>query len=211
MLADSFVFPSRYSLWMTLFSIVLGVICLAAILSIGQPRSVSSSRRRRVRPLEYTPLGMVHTGLTILVGFLAINLRPGGLLSARPGMCGVIAELVLVGLLGLIVASGILSELTLREIRVAWRPLPVRDEGIIGGELELRAGRFPAYCIDVGMGEPACNSRGLLAVLQEDPHTMTYQWPAKGGPDAVLRPRSVSTSFPFGLFRKTRFLLDEKD
>lgn len=174
--------------------------------SLSEPHPVSrtssrpSSWRRRFRfprHLRITREGKYYTGITFGVGLVAVNTGNN------------LLYLLLGTLLALIVVSGILSELSLRHLRVA-RRLPRRAQ--VGRphvvEIEVRNDkrRVPSYAIeveDLRIHQSADKRCFFLKVSPESVQVAAYRrTPARRGLERHSGFR-VATRFPFGFFEKS--------
>jgi uncharacterized protein (DUF58 family) len=156
---------------------------------------------RRVRPprrLKITREGKFFVGITLGVGFAAIN-TANNLLYLLLGM-----------LLALIVVSGIMSELSLRDLTVV-RRLPLRAQvgraHLVEIEVFNHKGRVPSYAIeveDLRSGQPADKRCFFLKISPRSAQVAAYRrTPSKRGRDVHVGFR-IATRFPFGLFEKSR-------
>src|SRR6516164_11866860 len=156
---------------------------------------------RRVRPprrLKFTREGKFFVGITLGVGFAAIN-TANNLLYLLLGM-----------LLALIVVSGIMSELSLRDLTVV-RRLPLRAQvgraHLVEIEVFNHKGRVPSYAIeveDLRAGQPADKRCFFLKISPKSAQVAAYRrTPARRGRDRHTGFR-IATRFPFGLFEKSR-------
>src|SRR5579883_2163107 len=157
--------------------------------------------RRRMRPprrLKFTREGKFFVGITLGVGFAAIN-TANNLLYLLLGM-----------LLALIVVSGIMSELSLRDLTVV-RRLPLRAQAgrahLVEIEVYNHKARVPSYAIeveDLRAGQPADKRCFFLKISPSSAQVAAYRrTPAKRGRDVHVDFR-IATRFPFGLFEKSR-------
>jgi hypothetical protein len=142
------------------------------------------------RRLQHTRRGRCFTALSIGVGFVGINTGSATLFT------------VLGALLGLIVASGILSELSLRGLRVAWRTVPASTVGPTPALFVINEGAFPAYALEVRTGRRLQVCSRVLVVSPRSEQRTTAA--AIANADAAdLRWVCITTEFPFGLFKKS--------
>jgi uncharacterized protein (DUF58 family) len=159
------------------------------------------SRWRAVRPprrLKFTREGKFFVGITLGVGFAAIN-TGNNLLYLLLGM-----------LLALIVVSGLMSELSLRDLTVV-RRLPLRAQvgraHLVEIEVFNHKGRTPSYAIeveDLRAGQPADKRCFFLKISPKSAQVAAYRrTPARRGRDRHVGFR-IATRFPFGLFEKSR-------
>jgi uncharacterized protein (DUF58 family) len=150
------------------------------------------------RRLKFTREGKFFVGITLGVGFAAIN-TGNNLLYLLLGM-----------LLALIVVSGLMSELSLRDLTVV-RRLPLRAQVKRGHLVEIEVfnhkGRTPSYAIeveDLRAGQPADKRCFFLKISPKSAQVAAYRRiPSKRGRDRHVGFR-IATRFPFGLFEKSR-------
>jgi uncharacterized protein (DUF58 family) len=156
---------------------------------------------RRFRPprkLKFTREGKYFLGITLGVGFAAIN-TGNNLLYLLLGM-----------LLSLIVLSGVMSELSLRDLNVV-RRLPTRAQvgraHLVEIEVFNRKKRIPSYAIeveDLRAGQPADKRCFFLKISPNSAQVAAYRRsPQRRGRDRHIGFR-IATRFPFGLFEKSR-------
>jgi uncharacterized protein (DUF58 family) len=157
--------------------------------------------RRRMRPprrLKFTREGKFFVGITLGVGFAAVN-TANNLLYLLLGM-----------LLALIVVSGLMSELSLRDLTVV-RRLPLRAQvgraHLVEIEVFNHKGKVPSYAIeveDLRAGQPADKRCFFLKISPRSAQVAAYRrTPLKRGRDHHVGFR-IATRFPFGLFEKSR-------
>lgn len=157
-----------------------------------------SRRLRLPRRLRITREGKYYVGITLGVGFAAIN-TGNNLLYLLLGL-----------LLALIVISGVLSEMSLRHLRIT-RRLPRRAQverpHIVEIEVFNQKRRAPSYAIEVEdlRASQAADKRCFyLKVSPQSAQVAAYRrTPARRGMDTHIGFR-VATRFPFGLFEKSR-------
>lgn len=160
-----------------------------------------STWRQRMRPprrLKFTREGKFFVGITLGVGFAAIN-TANNLLYLLLGM-----------LLALIVVSGIMSELSLRDLTVV-RRLPLRAQvgraHLVEIEVFNHKSRVPSYAIeveDLRAGQPADKRCFFLKISPKSAQVAAYRrTPTRRGRDVHVGFR-IATRFPFGLFEKSR-------
>jgi uncharacterized protein (DUF58 family) len=150
------------------------------------------------RRLKFTREGKFFVGITLGVGFAAIN-TGNNLLYLLLGM-----------LLALIVVSGLMSELSLRDLTVV-RRLPLRAQVGRGHLVEIEVfnhkARTPSYAIeveDLRAGQPADKRCFFLKISPKSAQVAAYRRiPSKRGRDRHIGFR-IATRFPFGLFEKSR-------
>lgn len=156
---------------------------------------------RRFRPprrLKFTREGKFFVGITLGVGFAAIN-TANNLLYLLLGM-----------LLALIVVSGLMSELSLRDLTVV-RRLPLRAQvgraHLVEIEVFNHKARVPSYAIeveDLRAGQAADKRCFFLKISPRSAQVAAYRrTPVKRGRDMHMGFR-IATRFPFGLFEKSR-------
>ena len=150
------------------------------------------------RRLKLTRDGKYFIGITFGVGFVAVA-TANNLLYLMLGM-----------LLSLIVVSGVLSEMSLRHLRVA-RRLPARAQvgrpHLVEIEVHNDKKRMPSYAIeveDLRAGQPADKRCFFLKISPRSAQVAAYRrTPARRGLDRHTGFR-IATRFPFGFFEKSR-------
>ena len=171
---------------------------------MGESESTGTKLRRfasRLKPprrLKVTREGKYFIAVTFGVGFVAI-LTANNLLYVLLGI-----------LLSLIVVSGMLSEASLRNLRVT-RKLPHRAQvgrrHLVEIEVHNDKQRMPSYAIeveDLRAGQPADKRCFFLKVSPGASQVAAYQRiPGRRGLDQHIGFR-VATRFPFGFFEKSR-------
>jgi uncharacterized protein (DUF58 family) len=166
-----------------------------------------SRLKRRIFPrgLTFTREGKVYVGVTLGVGFAAVNTGNNLLF------------LVLGLMLGLIIVSGILSELTLRGIEVR-RRAPRRTEAKVPFAVELALKNNKGHSASFGVelrdeidGEPFRRRCFFLRVGSGEERSVAYRCELPRRGRVVFEGTIVSTRFPFGFFEKRRYveLFDE--
>ena len=153
---------------------------------------------RPPRRLKFTREGKFFVGITLGVGFAAIN-TANNLLYLLLGM-----------LLALIVVSGLMSEVSLRDLTVV-RRLPLRAQvgraHLVEIEVFNHKKRVPSYAIeveDLRFGQPADKRCFFLKISPKSAQVAAYRrTPSKRGRDLHVGFR-IATRFPFGLFEKSR-------
>ncbi|XXT18907.1 DUF58 domain-containing protein [Sorangium sp. So ce429] len=178
--------------------------------SRGEGEKASSWTRllfalRPPRKLKFTREGKYYLGITLGVGFAAIN-TGNNLLYLLLGM-----------LLSLIVVSGVMSDLSLRHLTVT-RRLPARAQvgraHLVEIEVYNHKKRVPSYAIeveDLRAGQPADKRCFFLKISPSSAQVAAYRrTPAKRGRDRHTGFR-IATRFPFGLFEKSREVEAEGD
>jgi uncharacterized protein (DUF58 family) len=150
------------------------------------------------RKLKFTREGKFFLGITLGVGFAAVN-TGNNLLYLMLGL-----------LLALIVVSGLMSELSLRDLTVV-RRLPLRAQvgrpHLVEIEVFNHKGRVPSYAIeveDLRAGQPADKRCFFLKISPKSAQVAAYRrTPNRRGVDKHTGFR-IATRFPFGLFEKSR-------
>jgi uncharacterized protein (DUF58 family) len=157
-------------------------------------------RLKLPRRLEFTREGKYFVGITLGVGFAAIN-TGNNLLYLLLGM-----------MLSLIIASGVLSEMSLRGLEVTRQP-PARIHAgrafLMGIGLTNTKHRLPSFSIEV---EDLVEERPLdkkcyflkLPAGRAQQTSYRHRFARRGR--YVFTGFRISTKFPFGLFRKSRLL-----
>jgi uncharacterized protein (DUF58 family) len=162
---------------------------------------IVSRLKRGMRPprrLKFTREGKFFVGITLGVGFAAVN-TANNLLYLLLGM-----------LLALIVVSGLMSELSLRDLTVV-RRLPLRAQvgraHLVEIEVFNHKQKVPSYAIeveDLRAGQPADKRCFFLKISPRSAQVAAYRrTPVKRGRDRHVGFR-IATRFPFGLFEKSR-------
>ncbi len=166
--------------------------------AVGRLLARVSSRFRPPRKLKLTREGKYFIAVTFGVGFAAIN-TGNNLLYLLLGM-----------LLSLIIVSGVMSELSLRELSVIRRLPPRAQVGrphLVEIEVFNHKRRVPSYAIeieDLRAGQPADKRCFFLKISPRSTQVAAYRrTPARRGRDRHIGFR-VATRFPFGLFEKSR-------
>jgi len=152
---------------------------------------------RPPRKLRFTREGKYFVLITFGVGVAAVN-TGNNLLYLVLGM-----------LLALIVVSGVMSEISLRNLRVT-RRLPSRAQAgrshLVEIEVFNRKKRFPSYAIeveDLRAGQPTDKRCFFLKISPTSAQVAAYRRkPSRRGLDRHTGFR-VATRFPFGLFEKS--------
>jgi len=173
-----------------------------------RPRHAAPRVRSRWRPprrLKATREGRYFIAITFGVGFVGI-LTANNLLYVLLGM-----------LLSLIIVSGVLSEASLRQVRVT-RRLPQRAQvgrpHLVEIEVFNDKKRMPSYAIeieDLRAGQPADKRCFFLKVAPGSSQVAAYRrTPGRRGLDRYVAFR-VATRFPFGFFEKSREIELEGD
>jgi len=197
--------PPRWWLPSSLGGALAGLYALFVIAlrdTDGVQRSEARIRRWLTPPrrLRMTREGRYFVGITLAIGFAAIN-TGNNLLYLLLGM-----------LLSLILASGILSESTLRGLRVVRLP-PSRIEAgrpfLMGVALANGKRRLPSFSVEV---EDLFEGRALdkrcwflkVPAGKQQRTSYRHQLPRRGR--YQLTGFRLSTKFPFALFRKSRLV-----
>lgn len=157
-----------------------------------------AARLRLPRRLRVTREGKYYVGITLGVGFAAIN-TGNNLLYLLLGL-----------LLALIIISGVLSEMSLRHLRIT-RRLPRRAQverpHVVEIEVYNEKRHAPSYAIEVEdlRASQAADKRCFyLKISPQSAQVAAYRrTPARRGLDQHTGFR-VATRFPFGLFEKSR-------
>lgn len=157
--------------------------------------------RRAPRTLKMRREGKVVVGVALAVGFAAIN-TGNNLLFLAWGM-----------VLSAIVVSGVLSESTLRSVRLV--ALPVQqaragDRCVVRVDLENRSRRFPAFGVELRLdlntprGAHAVEGPYQLRIEPRERRQLKAAWvpPVRGA--YTVQGVRATTAYPFGLFEKTR-------
>jgi uncharacterized protein (DUF58 family) len=175
---------------------------VASRLNIGLTRVGRRFRRawRPPRRLSFTREGKYFVGITIGVGFAAIN-TGNNLLYLLLGM-----------MLSLIIASGIMSELSLRDLTVTRQPptrIHARRPFLMGIGLSNGKKRLPSFSVEVEdlVGERPLDKKCYFLKLPAGrlQHTSyRHTFPRRGR--YTYSGFRLSTKFPFALFRKSRLV-----
>ena len=158
------------------------------------------TRRRSMWPrkLKFTREGKYFLGITLGVGLAAIN-TGNNLLYLLLGM-----------MLALIIVSGVMSELSLRTLRVK-RRLPARAQvgrsHLVEIEVYNNKRQVPSYAIeveDLRIDQPADKRCFFLKISPRSTQIAAYRrTPQRRGLERHTGFR-IATRFPFGLFEKSR-------
>jgi uncharacterized protein (DUF58 family) len=162
------------------------------------PEVVKKRRSFWPRKLKFTREGKYFLGITLGVGFAAIN-TGNNLLYLLLGM-----------MLSLIIVSGVMSELSLRTLTVK-RRLPARAQvgrsHLVEIEVFNNKNRVPSYAIeveDLRAGQPADKRCFFLKISPRSTQIAAYRrTPLRRGLERHTGFR-IATRFPFGLFEKSR-------
>ncbi len=178
---------------------------IRAVASALRPGSLTTTSNSRPpqrnfwpRKLKFTREGKYFLGITLGVGFAAIN-TGNNLLYLLLGM-----------MLSLIIVSGVMSELSLRTLTVK-RRLPARAQvgrsHLVEIEVYNNKSRVPSYAIeveDLRAGQPADKRCFFLKISPRSTQIAAYRrTPLKRGLERHTGFR-IATRFPFGLFEKSR-------
>jgi uncharacterized protein (DUF58 family) len=159
--------------------------------------------RRWMRPprkLEFTREGKYFVGITVGVGFAAIN-TGNNLLYLLLGM-----------MLSLIIASGILSEISLREVSVTRTPpdaLYAERPFLMGIGLSNNKPRLSSFSVeieDLVAGHALDKKCYFLKLPAGRTQTTSYRHVFNRRGRYAFSGFRVSTKFPFALFRKSRIV-----
>ncbi len=153
---------------------------------------------RPPRRLEFTREGKYFVGITIGVGFAAIN-TGNNLLYLLLGM-----------LLSLIVASGVMSEISLRDLKSSRLPpsrIFAKQPVLMGIGLRNDKPRLPSFSLEVEDlvdGKPLDKRCYFLKLPAGRAQSTSYRhsFPHRGR--YSFSGFRISTKFPFALFRKSR-------
>lgn len=171
---------------------------MAQVAAASAPSAPARWLRRMPRKLKFTREGKYFVGVTLGVGLAAINTANN------------LLYLVLGLQLSLIIVSGILSELTLRDLDIV-RRLPTRAEAgrtfLVEISLVNRKKHAPSYSVEVEdllTGRATEKRCYFLKVSASGAQTAAYRCtlPVRGA--YRFRGFRVCTRFPFGLFEKSR-------
>ncbi|MSP59554.1 MAG: DUF58 domain-containing protein [Myxococcales bacterium] len=195
-------------------ALALGVAATAAAVAIvlrrNNPRQKRIEARLRrffapPRRLQFTREGKYFVGITFGVGFAAIN-TGNNLLYLLLGM-----------LLSLIIASGILSEMSLRGLEVSRRP-PQRVHAarpfLMGIALKNGKRKLPSFSIEVEdlvNGKPLDKKCYFLKLPAGRRQQTSYRHTVAHRGRCTFTGFRLSTKFPFTLFRKSRLVEDRAE
>ena len=161
--------------------------------------SIWLKRRLFPRSLKFTREGKIYVAVTLGVGFAAINTGNNLLF------------LVLGLMLSLIIASGILAELSLRGIEVR-RCLPARAEADVPFAVKLLIENHKRWASSFGIelgdeidGQLTDKRCFFLRVKPKETRSITYHCHIAERGLHSFQEVHISTQFPFGLFKKGRF------
>jgi uncharacterized protein (DUF58 family) len=162
-------------------------------------RRLRIRRRFFPRGLSFTREGRLYVGVTLGVGVAAVN-TGNNLLYLVLGM-----------MLGLIVISGVLSEIAVRGVSVRRNLARRAEEGaVFPVELTLRNDKRSAASFSVELrdeieGAPFKRRCFFLRVGPREERSIAYRCELRRRGRRAFDGIVVSTRFPFGLFEKTRF------
>ncbi len=181
-------------------------------MATAAPKRAATGRGARLRAflrpprrLKFTREGKFFVGITLGVGIAAIN-TANNLLYLLLGL-----------LLALMLVSGIMSEISLRDLTVV-RRLPLRAQvgrpHLVEIEVFNHKGRVPSYAIeveDLRENQPADKRCFFLKISPKSAQIAAYRrTPTRRGRDHHVGFR-IATRFPFGLFEKSREISSEGD
>jgi uncharacterized protein (DUF58 family) len=157
------------------------------------------------RKLRFTREGRYFLGITMGVGFAAIN-TGNNLLYLLLGLK-----------LSLIIVSGVMSEISLRHLTVK-RRLPARAQvgrsHLVEIEVFNEKGHVPSYAIEVEdqrAEQPADKRCFFLKISPRSAQVAAYRrLPNRRGKESHVGFR-IATRFPFGLFEKSREVNSDSD
>ena len=163
-------------------------------------RGASAKRHFFSRGIRFTRQGKLYTAVTLGVGLAAVNTGNNLLF------------LVLGLMLGLIIVSGILSELSLRGLEIRRSVPPTADAGVIF-PVELSATNLKRFTSSFGIelrdeidGVPFRRRCFFLRIAPGESRAIAYRCEIESRGRSVFTHTVVSTRFPFGLFEKHRFV-----
>jgi uncharacterized protein (DUF58 family) len=168
---------------------------------IGARRSWLTRLARRFRPprrLSFTREGRIIVVMAIAVGFAAINTGNN------------LLYLLLGWILSFIIASGVLSELSMRGLTVERRPPPI----VVAGQPFLmevaihndkpKLASFSIEVEDLLLGRPIDKRCYFLKIPPDKTQRTSYRHTIFRRGLHTFEGYRVATRFPFGLFRKSR-------
>lgn len=168
--------------------------------SKGGARLQSLMRRLFTRGIRFTRQGKLYTAVTLGVGLAAVNTGNNLLF------------LVLGLMLGLIVVSGILSEMSLRGLQVC-RSVPETADAAVIFPVELSVQNLKRFTSSFGIelrdeidGVPFRRRCFFLRIAPKESRAIAYRCEIETRGRAVFSGTVISTRFPFGLFEKYRFV-----
>lgn len=178
----------------------LGAKKPATSYSPGGVRRKSLIGRLFTRGIRFTRQGKLYTAVTLGVGLAAVNTGNNLLF------------LVLGLMLGLIVVSGILSEMSLRGLQVC-RSVPRTADAAVIFPVELSVRNQKRFASSFGIelrdeinGVPFRRRCFFLRIAPGESRAIAYRCEIETRGRTVFRGTVVSTRFPFGLFEKHRFV-----
>ena len=158
--------------------------------------------RRRIR---FTRQGKMYTAVTLGVGLAAVN-TDNNLLFLVLGL-----------MLGLIIVSGIMSELTLFGLNIERRMEKYAEAGaIFPVELSVTNTKriFASFGVELRdeiNGQPFRRRAFFLRIGPREERSIAYRCEIEHRGRAHFDGTIISTRFPFGLFEKTRFVPVKSD
>jgi uncharacterized protein (DUF58 family) len=166
----------------------------------ASPRPRRRKRRLFHRSIRFTRQGKMYTAVTLGVGLAAVN-TDNNLLFLVLGL-----------MLGLIIVSGILSEISLMGIRIERRLEPYAEATTVF-PVELSATNNKRLFASFGVelrdeinGRPFKRRAFFLRIAAQETRSIAYRCEITERGRAQFDGTLVSTRFPFGLFEKTRFV-----
>ncbi len=183
----------------------LTAVARAALGKRGDEVRAAPKRSDWPRKLKFTREGKYFLGITLGVGFAAINTGNNPL------------YLILGTMLALIIVSGVMSELSLRTLTVR-RRLPARAQvgraHLVEIEVVNDKKRVPSYAIeveDLRAGQRADKRCFFLKISPSSTQVAAYRrTPQRRGLERHTGFR-IATRFPFGLFEKSREVFAEDE
>ena len=168
-------------------------------MSVAPDRGAEVPRYQRTR-LRFTREGRIFVLVTLLVGIAAVNTGHN------------LLYLVLGLLLSLITLSGVMSEISLRGIRIA-RRFPRRafagSPALIEIAVTNEKRSFPSFSLEVedfARGEPTDRRCFFLKVAPGGTQIIAYPRTHETRGIAFYRGFRVATRYPFGIFEKSRWI-----
>ncbi len=162
-------------------------------------------KRLLSRGIRFTRQGKMYTAVTLGVGLAAVNTENNLLF------------LVLGLMLGLIIVSGIMSELTLMGLQIERRLDRHAEAGIIF-PVELSVTNKKRFFASFGVelrdeinGEPFRRRAFFLRIGPREERSIAYRCEIDQRGKARFDGTIISSRFPFGLFEKTRFVPVKSD
>jgi uncharacterized protein (DUF58 family) len=157
-------------------------------------------RRLFRRGIRFTRQGKMYTAVTLGVGLAAVN-TDNNLLFLVLGL-----------MLGLIIVSGIMSELSLMGLRIDRRMATHAEAGtVFPVELSVANGKrfFASFGVELRdeiNGRPFRRRAFFLRIGPKEERSIAYRCEIPQRGQARFSGTIISTRFPFGLFEKTRFV-----